>query len=46
MRAQKPAALTAFCRPKDAAKAASVVRTPPFEAEKSGVFAGWRFTAR
>jgi hypothetical protein len=30
----------------DAAKAASVVRIPPLEAEKSGIFGGWRFTAR
>jgi hypothetical protein len=30
----------------DTAKAASVVRIPPFEAEKSGIFGGWRFTAR
>jgi len=30
----------------DAAKAASVVRIPPLEAEKSGIFGGRRFTAR
>jgi hypothetical protein len=30
----------------DAGKAASVARKPPFEAEKSGIFVGWRFTAR
>jgi len=33
-------------RARDAAKAASVVRIPPFEAEKSGIFVGRRFTAR
>jgi len=27
-------------------KAASVVRIPPLEAEKSGILGGWRFTAR
>jgi len=30
----------------DAAKAASVVRIPPLEAGKAGIFDGWRFTAR
>jgi hypothetical protein len=30
----------------DTAKAASVVRIPPFETEKSGIFGWKRFTAR
>jgi len=30
----------------DAAKAASVVWIPPFEAGKAGILGGWRFTAR
>jgi hypothetical protein len=30
----------------DTAKAASVVRIPPLEAGKAGIFDGWRFTAR
>jgi hypothetical protein len=30
----------------DAAKAASVVRIPPLEAGKAGIFDGGRFTAR
>jgi hypothetical protein len=29
-----------------AAKAASVVRIPPLEVGKAGIFGGWRFTAR
>jgi hypothetical protein len=28
------------------AKAASVARMPPLEAGKTGIFGGWRFTAR
>jgi len=30
----------------DATKAASVVRMPPVEVGKTGILAGWRFTAR
>jgi hypothetical protein len=43
---QKFAALTGFGRRQNAKRRHPVTRMPHFEVGKSGILAGWRFTAR